>query len=775
MDLKAISAKLAELEKLSKQSQTSTAAPTNKVPGQQPSMTPTSNSPSTVTTPNNTDQETKQLAVDLQKQLDTLKNQQVSASPQTMQARSGTSMIPPQEKDEPINKDTQGPKTDLQQNKKPGEPVVEKKVTRQEYIDDRKKAVALEPSLYFNLRPDTQEEIYNSLPASAQKVVRLQNKYRKAVASTDTKEGDLQKISKALDSARTEHKKTLDAPAASDANTQPNASAASNANTQPNASAASNANTQPNASAASNANTQPNPPAANTSSRQLPKDGVVGTALQKYGVSKADRRNPEFVTRVLGPGYEAGSAKANLALLSKAKKGEINTSTSSSSSSVSSGTGSDTGEPDETDAQRQARLERERLDQIEQDKKYGIQRSDDATRRAEAETAAAREREIDAEVAAFLAAHPGVTYDKNNSTFKDANGNPLGSYNTAINPDTNKIYGIDISGRKDFVTTHPNVYRGKEQPATRSDSTASNGNGGSQVATQTSNNSSNSQSSAPATQSDSTASNGNGSSQVASQTANDSSNPQQEPAKNDYSKLSFDDLRHLSQTDPDAREEVGKRMASGKLQEELALRLDLLVNEILENSATATIDNRANKQAPKTTIGSDIIDKVSKAIPEPVKSASKKVVNNPVSRTALKFGGPAAGVYSAFNSINDFEDADIAAAKGDKVGKWIKNAKGVTNLGLGVSGAATLIPATWPVSIPADIALAIASGSLEAADWVNDQMNKPRSKKDIERQMSNVDALGNFTGDYGMMPETHDKIREDLNQILMLSKYKLGQ
>ena len=487
MDLKAISAKLAELEKLSKQSQPTSAAPTNKVPGQQPSMTSTSNSPNTVTTPNNTDQETKQLAVDLQKQLDTLKNQQVPSSPQTMQARSGTSMIPPQEKDEPINKDTQGPKTDLQQNKKPGEPVEEgKKVTRQEYIDNRKKVIASEPSKFFsldkNLTQKERQEIYDSLPKEARLVISRQNQYRQEVSNSNADPKKIAELQTKLDDARQKHKASLE-------QSPPPA----------------------------------NPPAANPPPANPP------------------------------------------------------------------------------------------------------------------------------------AANP---------------------------PPAN--------------------------PPPAADTT-----------------------------------------------------------KRDYTKLSIDDLRHESENDPNAASEILRRLESGKLKEELSTRLNLLVDELLENSATATMGTRSNNQT--------IADRAAKNIPEPVKKAAKTAVNNPVTRTALKFAGPAAGMYSAYNSINDFEDAANADAKGDKVGKWIKNAKGVTNLGLGVSGAATLIPATWPVSIPADIALAIASGSLEAADWLNDKLKEPRSKQDIEQQMSNVDAMGNFTGQYGVMPENDQKIKEDLNQILMLSKYKLGK
>jgi hypothetical protein len=65
-------------------------------------------------------------------------------------------------------------------------------------------------------------------------------------------------------------------------------------------------------------------------------------------------------------------------------------------------------------------------------------------------------------VQAFLTAHPGVTYDKNTSQFKDEKGQHLGSWNPNINPKTNQMYGIDISSRKDFKTTVPGVHTGVE-------------------------------------------------------------------------------------------------------------------------------------------------------------------------------------------------------------------------------------------------------------------------------------------------------------------------
>ena len=56
---------------------------------------------------------------------------------------------------------------------------------------------------------------------------------------------------------------------------------------------------------------------ARTPQQVDPKDGAVGQALARLGVSKQARRDQEFVNQELGPGYRAGSLEANLALLKK--------------------------------------------------------------------------------------------------------------------------------------------------------------------------------------------------------------------------------------------------------------------------------------------------------------------------------------------------------------------------------------------------------------------------------------------------------------------------
>ena len=48
-----------------------------------------------------------------------------------------------------------------------------------------------------------------------------------------------------------------------------------------------------------------------------PNDGAVGQALAQLGVSIQNRRDQNFVNSMLGAGYQAGSAAANLALLKK--------------------------------------------------------------------------------------------------------------------------------------------------------------------------------------------------------------------------------------------------------------------------------------------------------------------------------------------------------------------------------------------------------------------------------------------------------------------------
>ena len=101
---------------------------------------------------------------------------------------------------------------------------------------------------------------------------------------------------------------------------------------------------------------------------------------------------------------------------------------------------------EETPAQKQARLEREQ-------------------ERARAEREKEGNDNHDAQVKAFLDAHPGVTYNKANGQFKDEKGAHLGSWNPSTNPATNQIYGIDISARKDFKTAVPGVYTGVETPA----------------------------------------------------------------------------------------------------------------------------------------------------------------------------------------------------------------------------------------------------------------------------------------------------------------------
>jgi hypothetical protein len=51
-----------------------------------------------------------------------------------------------------------------------------------------------------------------------------------------------------------------------------------------------------------------------------PGEGPTGVALAKLGVSKQDRLNQQFVNTHLGPGFKAGSAQANTALLAHFQK-----------------------------------------------------------------------------------------------------------------------------------------------------------------------------------------------------------------------------------------------------------------------------------------------------------------------------------------------------------------------------------------------------------------------------------------------------------------------
>ena len=59
--------------------------------------------------------------------------------------------------------------------------------------------------------------------------------------------------------------------------------------------------------------------AGKTPVKAPPGEGKVGNALAQLGISREDRRNQEFVDKELGPGYVAGSYKANMALLNKYK------------------------------------------------------------------------------------------------------------------------------------------------------------------------------------------------------------------------------------------------------------------------------------------------------------------------------------------------------------------------------------------------------------------------------------------------------------------------
>jgi hypothetical protein len=53
-----------------------------------------------------------------------------------------------------------------------------------------------------------------------------------------------------------------------------------------------------------------------------PRDGPTGQALARMGISKQNRLDQAFVDRMLGPGYTAGSAKSNLALLKTKPAGD---------------------------------------------------------------------------------------------------------------------------------------------------------------------------------------------------------------------------------------------------------------------------------------------------------------------------------------------------------------------------------------------------------------------------------------------------------------------
>ena len=62
----------------------------------------------------------------------------------------------------------------------------------------------------------------------------------------------------------------------------------------------------------------PNPPPAKPGAKvatQPGADGAVVQQLEKLGVTKQQRTSPKFVASILGPGYTAGSAQANMALL----------------------------------------------------------------------------------------------------------------------------------------------------------------------------------------------------------------------------------------------------------------------------------------------------------------------------------------------------------------------------------------------------------------------------------------------------------------------------
>lgn len=71
------------------------------------------------------------------------------------------------------------------------------------------------------------------------------------------------------------------------------------------------------------AQTQPAAPAggARPPVTPAPGEGPTGVALAKFGVSKQDRLNQQFVDSILGPGkFKAGSAQANTALLAHFQK-----------------------------------------------------------------------------------------------------------------------------------------------------------------------------------------------------------------------------------------------------------------------------------------------------------------------------------------------------------------------------------------------------------------------------------------------------------------------
>jgi hypothetical protein len=182
--------------------------------------------------------------------------------------------------------------------------------------------------------------------------------------------------------------------------------------------------------------------------------------------------------------------------------------------------------------------------------------------------------------------------------------------------------------------------------------------------------------------------------------------------------------------------------------------LSLVVEEILhEGGATGTVttgkDDRSAWQATKDVAGK-AVDAVADVIPQPVKDVASKVGNNPVVQKVAKYAGPAGGAYGAYNSVIDFDDADEAEAKGDKVGAWIKRAKGTTAAAMLPTSVAAVIPASAPVAIPADIALAIANGTLTLADWARDKY-------------------------FPYQGQGKEKIaKEDLDRIMSLTKYKAG-
>jgi hypothetical protein len=382
----------------------------------------------------------------------------------------------------------------------------------------------------------------------------------------------------------------------------------------------------------------------------------------------------------------------------------------------------------------------------------------------------------------FLAAHPGVTYK--NGQFKDEKGQQLGSWNETENPDTGKIYGIDISARKDFKTAVPGVHTGTQaaEPAAQSseqetpaqklerekrERARAEVDGKAEAPANSGNNTFKASHRVPNrfTVGDTQLMQRDGKfytqdgkewtapflskepSLIAPATGTSPVIPKAAPPGKASDKVSAYEL------DPETADAMVRQSTLAERRVSLASVVDEL---LAEGGATATAnkDNKSVWQSTKDTV-SKATNAVADTVPKPVKDTLTKVGNHPATKLGVKALGPAATVYGASTIPDDAYDSMKKYDDGDTVGAFLKGGQAALNTAMIPTTAAALIPGPHtPFALGADAVMGLASLGLAGTEYVRDKYFP--YKNEYKSVMDNP-------------------AKEELDRVVSLTKYKAGK